>query len=82
MPIGLINYDTGEVIKVDELVERYFPTGELIPKQDWFDIRNTAYRMYLNRVRTHEQPDELFAKSVEDWNLAMRLVAIRKYLEV
>ena len=53
-----------------DLVERYFPRGELISKKDWLEIRQTAYKLY--RSRKEEYPRE-------NWELAFKMVAMKKY---
>lgn len=76
-PIGIIDTEQEEVVSVEQLVERYFPEGQDLSKEDWADINDTAYEIYDTKRKQGYGETQA---PIENWRRAMRIVAIRKHL--
>lgn len=74
---GIINHNEQKVVSVEELVERYFPLYGEVSKEDVEELRKTAFDIYQERV---EQGYGLEQDPEENWRRAIRVCAIKKYL--
>ena len=76
IPIGIIDMERGEVVKVKELVARYFSEGKLLSPEDERRVRGMAFQIYLERMRMG-----VSGSAKADWEQAKGKVAIQKYCE-
>lgn len=76
-PIGIIDFDKGEHLTASQIVERVFPRKKLMTRKDFREVRQTAYQIYEARKR---QGETVFQEPEENWERAIRKVAIRRYL--
>lgn len=83
-PIGII--ETGAdvaVFTVDDLVEEFFPEGKEISREDFLELRQTAYEVWQRQQKAGwkpENPEEELENSKRNWETATRILAIRKHI--